>query len=751
LRKIIFLFFFNYLLGLEIVVDTAKDYSVLTMHNNTPFACKMKNKNTYICKFFRLPSTPVFATNTLDFKFTPFFDKNSFFLKINVKNKSFIKSFKKELYEGYDKRLKKLKLAKKWVIISYKNKIPFLSDKPIKGLKLPLKVDTDFYLKAIDANGNPVDYDTQTADVIEYFTLLKLSNKNTLTIDRVDEFLENYPESIFIPDVLYLKLKILDEEAKTDEVINIAKMWINKYANNEHLPEVLLILAKNYANQGLIEDATYIYERLFTEYANSKYSYEGMVYLADELYSAGDSKRAFELYKQAFINTKDIEVASLAASRIAQRYLNEGNIKEAVKYYRKLLKANKNYLLRDINSAYDLALQLASHEAYDLALEIGKDIFKKLKLDDNLYEPLLYHLALWSYEVKNYNETKKYVDLYLKELPFGDYVDEIKALKDKVLFQIDDTNDTLMLYRFDDIIKKYPNTSLAQKAEIKKIYLLYKMKKYKEVLSLSKNIKDINKSIVIESAKNVVINDLKVKKCDEAIKYYKKFNVTLSKKYDEDLYNCAYQVREFNLASRICNKYLLDEDDKVVLKWLKNKAKIYEITSNYKKLALIIDDICNIQKTNCYELKYKQFFAYYHLNEPKEFLKIASNLMKKDNIKNIDIFMKVVLYAKRQKDTLLTYTYAKKILELQRKYNTYIQSPYIDFLFVDTAKKLNKTKEAIKTLKYLVTLNIDDESKARAYYMLTSLTANKKYLKKCIKLKNSKTWQPLCKDSLELY
>ena len=751
MKKIVLIFFISYLFGLEIVVDTAKEYSVLTMNNNTPFACKQKDSNTYICKFFRLPSTPVFATNTLNFKIKPFFEKDNFFIKIKVKNKSIIKSFKKNLYEGYDKRLKHLKLAKKWVIIAYKNKIPFLTNKPIKGLKIPLQVNTDFYLKAIDANGNPVDYDTQTADVIEYFTLLKLDAKKTLSIDRIDEFLENYADSIFIPDVLYLKLKLLDEEGMTDEVIQIAKMWINKYATNEHLPEILLILAKNYANQGLIEEATYMYERLFTEYANSKYSYEGMVYLADELYSAGDSKRAFELYKQAFINTKDIEVASLAASRIAQRYLNEGNIKQAVKYYEKLFKANKKYLLKDINSAYELANQLANHEAYDLAIKIGKEIFKKLKLDDNLYEPLLYRLALWNYESKDYKEAKKYIDLYLKELPFGDFAEEIKDLKDKILFQIDDKNTTLMLERFNEIITKYPDTELAKKALDKKIYLLYQLKKYEDVLKLTKQLKDINKTIVINSAKYAVINDLKAKKCNKAIKYYKEFNVTLDKKYDEELYNCAYDVREFNLASRICNKYLLDEDDKIVLKWLKKKAKIYEITSNYKKLALIIDDICNIQKTDCYKFRYKQFFAYYNLNEPKEFLAIASKLIKKDNIKNIDIFMKVVLYAKRQKNTLLTYTYSKKILELQKKYNTYIQSPYIDFVFVDSAKKLNKTKEAIKALKDLVTLKIDDESKARAYYMLASLTANKKYLEKCIKLKNSKTWQPLCKDSLELY
>jgi len=750
LKKLILTLLTLKLFSLEIVVDTAKNYSILTMNNDKVFACKQKNDTTYICRFDTLPSTPVFSTNTLDFKLTPFFNKNLFYIKIEVKNKSIIKSFKKNLYEGYNKRLKNLVVANKWVIISYKNKIPFLNTKPIKGLKFPLQINSDFYLKAIDANGNPIDYDTQTADVVEYFTLLKLFNKDTLNIDRVDEFLQNYPKSIFIPDVLYLKLKLLDESGNTDECTKLGKKWINNYASNEHLPEVLLILAKNYAANGMMEDATYIYERLFTEYQNSKYAYEGMVYLADELYSAGDSKRAFELYKQAFSNTKDIEVASLAASRIAQRYLDEGNIKESIKYYKKLLLANKNYLIRDKQSAYNLAQQLAKNNAYEIAIQIGEALLKTINQDNEMYEPLIYNLASWSYEIGEYKKTKKYIDLYTKLFEFGDYIDQINDLKDKILFEIKDKNTTLMLQRFDTIIQKYKDTDLAKKALIKKAYLLYKLKKYPQILKISKDIMDINKTLVINSAKEEIIQDFKSKKCDEAIKYYKEYNITLNKKFDDELYNCAYNVRAFNIASQICNKYLLS-DDKTALKWLKNKAKVFEAKNEYKKLALIIDDICSIQKTNCYKWKYKQFFAYYYLNKPKEFLKIASQLINNDNIKNIDIFIKVVLYAKNNNNTLLTYTYAKKILQLQKKYNTFIQSPYIDFVFVESAKKLNKKQEAINTLKHLVTINIDDESKARAYYMLSSLTTKKEYLQKCIKLKNSKTWMPLCKDSLELY
>ena len=183
------LFFIISLSGLEIVVDTTKGYSVLTMTNNSEFICKESSKNNYLCKFFSLPSTPVFSTQTIDFKFTPFFKKNIFYLKIKAKNNSFIKSFKKNLYEGYNKRVLNPKMAKKWVIISYKNNTPpFLSNKPIKGLKFPLQIDNNIYIKAIDANGNPVDYDSQTADVVEYFSLLRRKSKDNLQMGNIDDF-----------------------------------------------------------------------------------------------------------------------------------------------------------------------------------------------------------------------------------------------------------------------------------------------------------------------------------------------------------------------------------------------------------------------------------------------------------------------------------------------------------------------------------------------------------------------------------
>jgi len=751
LKQVILLFFLliQYSFGLTIIVDTTNNYSVLNIKNKEPFICKKKNKNIYICKFNKLPSTPVFETKSVDFKIIPFFYKKIFYIKIVAKNKSIIKSFEKNLYEGYKKRLKQLKFAKKWVIISYKNKLPLIYQKPVKGLKFPLEIDVEPFVGAIDANGNPVNYDTQTADVIEYFSILRQFKKHNLDIDRIDEFLNKYPKSLFVPDVLYLKIKILDEEGNNEEVIKIANQWIKKYAFNEHLPEVILILAKNYANNADMESATYMYERLFTEYEGTKYAYKGMIYLADELYSAGDSKRAFQLYKKSFTNTKDIEVASLAAFRLGQRYLEEGKIKEAVKYYKKLYEANKNFILKDINQAYQLINNLAEQKQYDLAIQIGKDILKRINFQNDLYEPLLYRLAEWNYQNNHLKKAMKYINLYLSKFPYGDFADNMHSLKDKIIFQIPDKNTSLMLKRYDEIIQKYKDTNLAKKALKNKIKLLYKLKKYEQILDL--NVSDINKTIIKNSAKFSVIQELNKSNCKKAIKIYKEYNISLNKKYDDELFNCAYKTRELDIASQIPNKYLVLNNNKIVLKWLINKAKVFEAQNDYKDLALIIDDICNLKKTKCYKFRYKQFFAYYNLNKPKEFLSIASKFLNNDNIKNIDVFMKVVLYGQKIDNNLLVYTYSKKILELEKKYNTYIQSPLIDFIFVESAKKLNKKEEAIKSLQNLIKLNIDEDSKAKAYYMLSSLTGKKEYLKKCIKLKKSKTWMPLCKQALEVF
>jgi hypothetical protein len=758
---LIFIFSFSY--SLEISVNYAKykgeDYSIMNIINDKPFFCKEIKENSYKCTFDKLPDTPVFETNTIFFHIKPHFIGDDFVLDINSKYKSTIKSFEKNLYEKYTKSLKPSLKTKKWVIISYKNKLPFLTNRVLKGLQFPLEVvNEEFFIGAIDVDGNPIEENSQSADVDEYFSIVRKFRADKPVMDDIDSFIRSFQTSLFMPDIMLMKIKLLDEEGNHDELLKISKVWLKNFSANENLPEVLLLTAKTYSAMGFMSDAVYFYERLFTEYPTNKFTYEAMVYLADQLYTAGDEKKAFEFYNRALMFTKDIEVASLAASRLGQRYMEKGKIEKSASYYTKVYDSNKNYILRDRVYAYDLAKELANHFQYPLALKILKDLFKDVKKIDDEYESMLYNLALWSYENKDYKESVKYIDKYLKEFEdFGEFSNKVEPLRDKVVFEVDDKNTTALMQKYDNIIKNYKGEELADKAFYKKIMLLNKLKKYEEILALKEKIKTLpdsifkekdKKSFISNIVKTLTVNNLK-KDCFKAIKYYNDYNITLDTKYDEELFNCSYKIREFNIASRVCNKYLNSFDNKIALKWSINKEKVLKKVNNYKGVVNIVDDICNLNK-KCDEFKYDKFDALWKLKNYEDAIALSKELEKNRKIKNIDMFYKIISYAKSINNNLLIYDYAKKIVDYQNRYKTATYTPSIEFLLVQKAKELKKMNMAKKTLIDLSKKKISDENKARVFYDLGNITNDKNYLKKCLEINGSKTWKPLCKDALSL-
>ena len=745
------IFFITFLYSLEINVNffkAKKTYEILTIYNDFPFICK-RYKNKVKCIFDKLPSTPVFKSNTIYFKINPSFKDNIFIIDFNIKSKTFlIKSFEDNLYNNplIGKELKK---AKKWVIIAGDD-ISFIDTKKTDGLNFYFRNSPKLYIGAIDENGNPLTINKESKDILKYFEIKKAYEKGLNVLQEIDNFIKNYPNSVFLPDIEYLKLEILDSMNNSDEVISLGKKWIKKYAFNEHLPKVLLLIAKNYTKLGFLSDASYFYERILTEYPNTKESFLAMIYWADQMYMSGDSKKAFKLYEQALYNTKDIDIASLAAMRLAQRYMDKGDIKKAVDYYKKVFEANKEFILKDKQKAFELAKSLAAHNFYSLAIEIGESLIKKLKKLDDLYEPLEYYLALWSYENKDYKKALYWINRYLNEFPYGDYSEQVSNLRDKVLFEVEDGNLTKQLANINEIIEKYKGEDIAKKAFYKKILLLEKMKKYEEILKEEQNILNNSyfknpKEFIKKIAKEYAISLFENKNCVKLIEIVKKYKIILDKKYDEKLYNCAIKVREYELASVICNKYLNSPDDKIFTKWMKRKIKALEGMKDYKNLIIAIDDLCQVEK-KCYNYQLIKFFALWELKEYKKALKVAKILEQKEDIRNSDAFIKIVRWALKNSDYLTASLYAKKIIDLQNKFKVYPYSPFVEFIYV----KYSKSDDRVKVLLDLLP-RVKGEDKARAYYMLANLTKNKEYLDKCLDVNNSTLWKNLCKDAKKLF
>ena len=754
MRFLLFLFFSIILYALEINVNYYKNnnsYEVLTIINNIPFSCKKINKKVE-CVFNKPPSTPVFKTNTIFFDIKPEFRKKSFVLTFNVKTDYILKSFEDNLYNEPTIGISPKK-AKKWVVIAGKN-IPFINVKKTEGLNFYFKNSPKPYIGTIDENGNPININNQAKDVIKYFEIKKAFEKGRDVLNEIDQFIKEFPRSVFVPDVEYLKIKILDLENKPEEVISLAKKWIKSFAFNENLPKVLLITAKNYTKLGFMTDASYFYQRIITEYPNTKEAYLAMIYWADQMYITGDGKKAFELYKSALYSTKDIDIASLAAMRLAQRYMDKGDIKTAFEYYKRVYQANKNFILKDKKKAFELAKMLASHQLYPLAIDIGEDLIKRLKKLDDLYEPLEYFLALWSYDAGDFKKADYWINRYLNEFPYGDYSDQLQALRDKVLFEVNDSNTSEQIKKIDEIIEKYKGQEIAKKALYKKIMLLYKMKKYSEILDMAEEIKNLDEKYIKnkekflkEVAAKFVIELLNQNKCAKAVNIIKKYKITLDKKYDLKIYACAVKTRDYSLASVVCNKYLNSPDDKIFVEWMKRKIKALEGLNDYKGIVTAVEDLCQVMKKGCYDYRLKKFFALWQLKNFKEAIKTAKILEKKSDIRNCDAFIKIVNWSLQNKDYLTAALYAKKIIDLQEKFKAYPYSPFAEFTY---AKYTKNKKTAVKVLKNVL-VRIKGEDKARAYYMLANLTGEKKYIEKCIEIKDSKLWKNLCKDAMSLF
>ena len=720
----------------------------MTLRNNFPFKCY--RKRDIICEFNRLPSTTVFKTATKFFTIIPFFKNNKFYLLIKTKGKIKIIKRRDDFYKNPLLSIKE-KNSKKWIIVANDK---FLDNKKAKGLNFYFKRPIKVYIPAVDENQNPIDTDIQAKDIITYFNILKDFKKGMDVSLDIDNFLKKFPDSVFIPDVLYMKMILLDRKGEYNDLIEIGKKWIKKYAYEDKLKNVLLLLAKAYSKIGLYSEASYFFNRIITEYPNSKEAELAKIYLADQLFTLGDDKKALKLYKEVLFSTKDLNIASLAATRLAEKYMNKGEVKKALNFYEKVYRANKEFLLKDKNKAFELAKTLAKNKLYSLAIKIGEDLLKKLKPLNDIYEPLLYYLALWNYEDKNYEKSLYYINLYLNKFPYGFYSDKIAALKDKVIFNVPDKNLTKQLSYIDKIIREYNESdeSIVNKALVKKIEILYKLKKYDEILKLENEIKKLpnnifkNKNEFLQKVKReYIISLLNKNDCVKAINLIEKYHIVLDKKYDEKIYNCAMKVLDYKLASIICNKYLDSPNDKVFIKWMKRKIEALRGMEDYRNLVLAIDDLCQIEK-NCYKYKLYKFFALWNLGEYKKALKVA-NSIKKEDIKNSDVYIKIVKWALENKNYLLAATFAKKIIDLQNKFKAYPYSPFVEFVY---AKYTKNKLEAIRVLKELLN-RVKGENKARTLFMLANLTKNKTYLNKCLKVKNSTLWKNLCKDALNLF
>jgi len=783
---LIFIFTIN-LFALDIFVNSGienlEKYSIVHLIDTKEFSCS-SNKNRLgdikevTCFFDKMPAEKDFLSSKSQFfqiKRELFGDK--FVIRIIPNSRAKLYQHNFDMKNATEISSKMQEFSKHWFVVAYQQNLPFIAKDKSKGVNFPIDISSvrNPYIGALDIAKKPIFFN-KNIDIGYYLEIKNYYKEEDYErlIESVDEALALSPDTMFRSDFLLYKIRALAELPDMEDVLlDLAKSWVKGYPSDEAVPEVLLMIAQAYIALGTQSEANYYFDRVLTEHSEDKYAKLAMIYLGDEKESEGDDKSAIRLYKEALYSTKDLKIASIAAARLAYKYLEKGDKAKAQEFYEKVLKANPRYLVKDEFKAYTLAKDLADKKLFSIAKQIGDMTVKKIeenKLHD-IYELVLRDTAYWHDMDKDVQIAYDLYHRYLKEFPFGDFVNFVNIRLDHLFFDMNEDNRTKLLNTYNELIGKYGKSDVGDKALYEKTKLLLDMENYQGVLDLEDRVLALDKDIAPEANQTVqsaamalaTIN-LDKKKCRPALKLKAKYDLMFSENKDKELAYCALKTANYKVAIELSKKNIKTKDLELRLSWLKLymkallKERDFYGVIDLSKDILSLADILNDKKAE--KVLYDVFYANLELKKEKSAIEVADDIESRfvDDFENIDIYKKLVKIGSKKSDDFMVLKYAQKVMSLQNMYKSYIESPQIELIYMQSLINLNRSKEAIDFSQDIPNIEkLSPKSRTRMNYLLglsyqkldNEEQARAKF-NECSKTKENTSWKKLCQDAIKL-
>jgi tetratricopeptide (TPR) repeat protein len=782
LKWILFALFTLNSFALEISIDSAKEdftkYSILTLKNHTPFSCQSITNDfnvvtEVICAFSKKPSQKVKYLQNDFFKVSTTRKKDIFFLRIKPVHKIKLIGDIFDLTVDDTVFSTNPSVSDKWSIIGYYKKLPLIHE---DNKNSEIAIDLPFYLNkdklpyvgSLDLKGKPVHI-KEVGDVKEYLKVKKFykEKKYVYSLEAVDDILDTYPNTLFKDELLYYKIKAFDKLKEWDNVLSNAKIFLREYSSSDNVPEVLSLLARAYTKMSLNTDADYFFDRLFSEHPNSVYTQWGYIYKGEMLEEAGGTKEAIKYYKKALNQTKDLEVAASAAFKLVNLYLGKST-KKAAEYVMKIIKAKPDFFMEDLAASKKMMGTFADNEYYEVAAAMADAILKNIDATYDEYEELLQNKAIWLAKTKNKKAALAALNDYMKKFPDGDYIDEVQTTKDELFFDLDDLNDTARLQEFDKLIEEYGSDTIGERALYEKAKLLLKDKKYEQVLQMQSELEQLDteiytdiEEIIREAAVGLMQKALQEKSCKDVLVISNEHNITLSDKWDDGVYNCAMKGGDFQLSKKIALKNLKAKDIQERKKWLFRYAKVDFATGNYSEVIDVAKDLITLiqnPKNSPYKDIYRILFDTYQRLEQKD--KMIDMMTKIEEVfgldyRDIDRYVAMITLADEMHDDNMIIKYATKVMQIQQKSDSYVQSPFIEFALYGAYMNKQEYNKAYDVIKSLDNRKLKAEDRARQKYLLGTVltklwrdTEAKEAYKEAIKVDAQSAWAKLASTAL---
>ena len=767
----------NYAFGLEFYINSgredSRDFAVLNLVDSKPFVCQEKYNReseveSIVCEFDSNLISRFSKTNTLFFEIIPEIGENKFFLKIIPKNK--IKLFNTGINLASHNPIPQERSTEstRWQIVGYKEKIPFLLERESEGLNFPISFDEPYLgVGVLDFRMRPMD--NEVGQDKDYFlNIQSLLEKKSYqeALNNIDEMLQNYPETIFKRDILFMKLKALQNlqnQEDYEEIMALGKAWLNAYPADIHVPEVLLLMAENYAKMNFFEEASYYYDRLFKEYKDDKYELLARLSYGEKIFKRGDKKRALELYQSVLNQTQDLEIASLASLLLGEYYKDAGESKQAQDYLKNILDANPQYFTKDVAKNYAILQKWAESNIYEIPAQVAEVMFLSLKDDDlPFYRPLLKDMAQWYDKSGNLQKAHHYYQMLLQNPKDEAEEKEIQALDDTLLLNYEDNNATKRLEHYDYVIKTYQGKNEEKEAWNKKAETLYELQRYQDVFDIRDVLGEDN-SIVLKAVGELTRESLKQNKCKEAAYYGSLYGkkIPLNAQEKIQLFDCLYENRQFIPALEIAKEQLQgaktpnEKED-----WLYRLAWSEYSVQDYPKAILASRDAVKMLSKEKYNdglwVLFMALEQEGRREEAFEFLPILEEKLK-DDVKMIEIYRVMLLDALNKRDDTAIKIYGNHLLALQEKYQKYEYSPWVELSLVEALNREGKFQESLEILQKAQTHIVAPKEQIQIFYLQGYLNAKIGKIEeaftsydKCEAIKEQSPWKNLCIEAKKL-
>lgn len=773
------------LFALEISIDSAKDdfqnYSILHLKNDSKFQCS-DTKDDFevvteiVCEFDQKASKHIAQLQNNFFKITNSIKNKKLYITIKPFHKIKLMPNIFNFIVDDDVYNPNVKSSNEWIVIGYIKKLPLVSSKKSQaGINLPftMKKDKFPFVGGLDIKGNPIHI-KKVQDVTDYLKIknLYLEKKYDSCLELIESVLNEYPNSLFKAELLFYKIRVYSKLNDYDNIIELSKVYLSNYASDENVPEVLALTANAYAKIGLNIDADYFFDRLFSEHQESLYTEWGYIYKGDMFEASGGASKAVAFYKKALMETQNIDVAVTAAYKLALYYIGEIKTKEASQYVQKIADKQPKYFMKDLKKSMDMMYAFADEGDYYTASVIAKAILDSSDKKSDEYESILKDRGIWLSKTSRKKEALKALNKYLKEFNDGDYEEEVQVTKDALFFDTAESNDSVKLKHYNELITQYSNDSIGNRALYEKSKLLLKKGMYGDLLGIKEQLLELDKDkykdtdkMVIDAATGSMKLYLKHDECQEVLNISNEYNITLSDKWDDGVYTCSMKGADYRLAKKIATKNLKSKNIEERKKWLFRYIKIDFATGNYsevieasKELISLIED--ELDKNSQYKDIYRyQFDAYKRLEDSTNMLKSIVKVEKVFGIESKDIerYVAVLAVGNRLKDSNIVIKYAKYVMQIQKETSTYVESPYVEFTLSQVYIEKELYNKALKVLKSLEKVKLTNKERSRAKYMLGSVYTKlwrdseaKKAYKASIDADATTPWAKLAKSALEI-